>query len=137
MAVVEVKVVVEVVCVRGGRDEEGRAACDRIADTPRRAILADTTSIQHQGRGGLKDVCLPPDGRTCQARHRAQRRLRGVEAEAEILVAVGDEDIGRLVPLWIPAVPYLDPAFVLAETDGRYQVLGESVFVMCGPTAAG
>ena len=50
-------------------------------------------------------------------RDRAQRRLRGVEAEPEILVVVGGEHVGRLVPLRIPAAADLHAALVFAQAD--------------------
>jgi hypothetical protein len=46
-----------------------------------------------------------------------ERRLGRVQAEAEILVRVGGEYVGRLVPLRIPAVADLDAALVLANAD--------------------
>src|SRR5262252_10850365 len=64
-----------------------------------------------------------PQRRASEPRHSRQRRLGGVEAEAEILVVVGGVDIGRLVPLWIPAAADLHAALVFAQADRRDQIL--------------
>src|SRR5688572_17224359 len=48
----------------------------------------------------------------------AERRLRGVQAEQEILVAEVRIDIGRLMPMRIPAAADMHAALVLAQRDG-------------------
>ena len=45
--------------------------------------------------------------RAGQLRNRRQRCLRRVETESEVLVGIRREDIGRLVPVRIPAHPHL------------------------------
>jgi hypothetical protein len=71
--------------------------------------------------------------------HRAERGLRGVEAEAEVLVAERREQVGGLVPVRVPAVAHLRAALVLAQADrGTRSWNGaESVLVMWLPTAPG
>ena len=61
--------------------------------------------------------------RARELRQAAERRLRGVEAEAEILVAERRVHVRRLVPVRVPPGANLATALVLAEADGRDEVL--------------
>src|SRR5256885_2117730 len=55
--------------------------------------------------------------RAGQLRDRAERRLRGVQPEAKILIVIGGVNVGRLMPLGIPAVADLRAALVLPRAD--------------------
>ena len=70
--------------------------------------------------------------RSGQLRYRGQRRLGGVEAEEEVLVREGGVQVGRLVPVRIPAAPICVPrSFSRTQIDGTRSMKGvESVFVM-------
>src|SRR6185436_14881943 len=60
-----------------------------------------------------------------RARQRAdspERCLRRVQPQTEILVGVRRKDVGRLVPLRVPAVADLRAALVFAQADGRDDV---------------
>ena len=59
------------------------------------------------------------DARAGQLRDRRERRLGGVQAEPEVLVGERREDVGRLVPVRIPAGADLRAALVLAQADRR------------------
>src|SRR6266516_6874050 len=61
--------------------------------------------------------------RSNESRERSQGSLRCIEAEPEVLVAVGGVQVGRLMPVGIPAHPDLGPALVLAQTDRRHEIL--------------
>src|SRR5262245_31224651 len=60
---------------------------------------------------------LLADGHAHEAAYGAECRLRRVEPEQEILVGVGGEKIGRLVPLGIPAAADVRATLVLAQAD--------------------
>ena len=68
---------------------------------------------------GRNAVCPYVSVRAGQRADRAERRLRRVEAEPEILVGVSREHVGRLMPLRIPAAADLRAALVLAQADRR------------------
>src|SRR2546428_8575180 len=52
----------------------------------------------------------------------AECRLRAVQTETEIFVGVRGEDVGRLMPLRIPAGADLRAALVLAQADRGNQI---------------
>src|SRR6185312_14657082 len=66
---------------------------------------------------------LLDDLRTSQFGDRAERRLRRIQPEPEVCVAVRLVEIRRLMPLRIPAGADLCAALVLAKTDRWNQVL--------------
>src|SRR6185503_13886331 len=60
-----------------------------------------------------------PDRRPCELAERAERGLRRVQSEPEILVGERRVDVGRLVPVRIPADADLCAALVFAQADRR------------------
>ena len=131
-------------------DYRSNCRCHPRASTPSRrrrsaSRAAGSKSCPAAGRVLPRHEPEPGGGllaqrRARQLRDRAERRLRRVQAEAEILVGVGREDVGRLVPVRIPAGADLRAALVLAQADRGHEIherRAESVLVMCGPTAAG
>src|SRR6478609_5066338 len=84
-------------------------------------MMAITPSLKASSRPvGTRSPgsCLPLlDRRAGQLADRPQRRLRRVQAKAEILVAERGEHVRGLVPVRIPAVADLRAALVLAEAD--------------------
>ena len=64
----------------------------------------------------------PDECRPSQLGYRGQRRLRGVQAQPEIVVAVRPEEVGRLVPVGVPAGADVHAALVLAQADRRREV---------------
>src|SRR5688572_3484010 len=52
-----------------------------------------------------------------QTTDRTERRLRGVEAEPEVLVAVRRVHITGLMPVWVPSGADLHAALAVAQTD--------------------
>src|SRR5690349_21883319 len=61
--------------------------------------------------------------RSHQPRNRPERRLRRIQAEPEVLVAIGGIQVGGLVPVGVPARPDLRAALVFAQADRRHVVL--------------
>ena len=90
-------------------------------------MMAITPSLKASSRPvgtrSLGSWCRYLMRRAGQLRDRPQRRLRGVQAEPEILVGVRREHVGRLVPVRIPAAADLRAALVLAQADRRDEVL--------------
>src|SRR6266511_623128 len=78
-------------------------------------------------RRSLRKVMAPGvsflDLRACQCCDGAERRLRSVQAQTEILVGVRCEHVGRLMPLRIPATSDLRTALVLAQADRGDEIL--------------
>src|SRR5204862_4710297 len=64
--------------------------------------------------------------RARQLRDRSERRLGRIQTEAEVLVVVGREHVGRLMPLRVPPGADLGAAFVLAQADRWNQILERS-----------
>jgi hypothetical protein len=67
--------------------------------------------------------CLPYERDAGQLTERAERRLRRVEPESEILVAIRGVQVRRPVPVRAPPRTDLRPALVLAQTDRRHDFL--------------
>src|SRR5437588_9539833 len=61
--------------------------------------------------------------RSDESGERSQGGLGRIEAEPEVLVAVGGVQVGRLMPVRIPARPDLGAALVFAQTDRRHDIL--------------
>src|SRR5688572_2377468 len=65
---------------------------------------------------------LFPERGAGELRDRAERRLDGVEAEAEVLVREGRVEVGRLVPVRVPAGAGVHATLVLAQADRGNEV---------------
>src|SRR5205823_8204451 len=71
---------------------------------------------------GVQTCALPISysDKDFQPRQRCKRRLRRIQAEPKVLVAVGGVEIGGLVPVRIPARADLRAALVFAQADRRH-----------------
>src|SRR6266699_4216681 len=81
-----------------------------------------TTTSKPKRQGELQVASLLRR-RSNQSGERCQGGLGRVQAEPEVLVVVGGVQVGRLMPVRIPARPDLGPALVFAQTDRRHEIL--------------
>src|SRR5207237_9981081 len=87
--------------------------------------MVDVTPTPAARKGGTVAVDWPLlRRRSDEARERRQGGLGRIQAEPEVLVAVGGVQVGRLMPVRVPPRSDLGAALGLGQTDRRQEMRG-------------